>query len=241
MTNPNNETRRREATAVAAEFGDGLFGRLARESASWTDEQWAEHDARVATQRADAERAVSAKRDQDRAKLYAEAGFPRRALDVVVSGSLDERAPTLLKLREWRMASGGDGIVVLSGPPGCGKTVAACWWAWQQNWPPQFVRATTFAATSRYSNDERRAWLNANALVLDDLGAEYSDAKGSFLVDLDELVDVYYSNRRQLVITTNCTSNDFQDRYGGRIYDRLRECGTWLSVSSGSLRRKAAP
>ena len=71
--------------------------------------------------------------------------------------------------------------------------------------------------------------------MLDDLGAEYVDAKGSFLVDLDELIDTYYGDERPLVITTNLTKDDFKARYGARIERRVRECGKWLSFSKGGV------
>ena len=98
------------------------------------------------------------------------------------------------------------------------------------------LRAAKFAANSRYDADAREAWMLAPALVLDDLGAEYLDAKGSFLVDLDELIDTFYGDGRPLVITTNTDAAAFKARYGERIVDRLRECGVWLSIADGSMR-----
>jgi DNA replication protein DnaC len=129
-------------------------------------------------------------------------------------------------------------IIVVSGAPGCGKTVGAAWWALRRKTSTKFVRASTFAAASRYDRQERTVWLKASALVLDDAGAEYSDAKGSLMVDLDELLDTFYGDRRPLLITTNCSVADFKTRYGERITDRLRECGRWISVDGGSLRKK---
>ncbi len=99
-----------------------------------------------------------------------------------------------------------------------------------------------FAAGSRYAIEHRELWQDANALVLDDLGAEYLDAKGSFLVDLEALVDEYYGSQRPLVITTNLTAAGFKARYGARVVDRFREVGTWFSMDGASLRgKRAAP
>jgi DNA replication protein DnaC len=142
-----------------------------------------------------------------------------------------------VRVREWSPSA--EGILVLSGPPGCGKTVAATWWALNGKHAPRFVRATAFATASRYQNDERDSWLAGRSLVLDDLGTEYADSKGSFLVDLDELVDTFYADKKPLVITTNCTAAEFKKRYGERVTDRIRECGSWFSISDVSRRRKA--
>jgi len=78
------------------------------------------------------------------------------------------------------------------------------------------ARGATVATSSRYDLEARARWHDPTWLVLDDLGAEYSDGKGSFRVDLDELD----ASQRTLVITTNCTAADFRSRYGERIVDR---------------------
>lgn len=204
-------------------------------SRDWTDEQWAEHDAKIAAARAqhDAE-------EQDRAlkrtrEAVVAAGFPRRAVEA--ADAADVTAAAITRVREWKCAV--ENVLVLSGSPGCGKTVAATWWALRQSWAPVFMRATAFAASSRYDDEKRSTWHDAQSLVLDDLGTEYADTKGNFLVDLDELIDTYYGSRKPLLITTNCTADDFKKRYGARIVDRLRECGSWFSVSAASMRRKS--
>ena len=69
------------------------------------------------------------------------------------------------------------------------------------------------------------------------VGAEYLDAKGSFLVDIDELIDTFYAQRKPLIITTNCTQRQFAERYGERITDRMTECAQWASVVGKSLRQ----
>lgn len=178
---------------------------------------------------------VRAAREEARVRLIGER-FPARA--VAAARAADTSTPAIAAISEWANAN-EEGIAVLAGVPGCGKTTAATWWALelQHGRPaPMFLRATELASTSRFDADARAHWMRASALVLDDLGTEYADAKGSFRVDLDELVDVFYAGRRTLVITTNGTRDEFHTRYGERIYDRLRECGAWLTVTGGSLR-----
>jgi DNA replication protein DnaC len=162
--------------------------------------------------------------------------FPARALEVAQKAA-DVAAPAIVQLAAWSRDH-ENGIAVVSGVAGCGKTVAAAWLAMQlgNRMRPRFLRASEFARLSRYDAEARARWADPSWLVLDDLGAEYKDAKGSFLADLDELVDVFYAGKRTLVVTTNCTAGDFATRYGERIVDRLRECGTWIAIAGGSMR-----
>lgn len=199
-----------------------------------TDEEWAERDARITTAKADETRRADEGRIAARRLECIDAGFPIRALDAM--SGVNELAPTLVRVAKWRPED--KSLLVLSGPNGCGKTVAATWWALRQPTTPAFLRSSTFAAGSRYTSSKREAWLAANSLVLDDLGTEYADAKGSFLVDLDELIDTYYANKRPLLITTNCKREQFKMRYGARIEDRIRECGAWFSTDTNSMRGK---
>lgn len=165
--------------------------------------------------------------------------FPRRAVDVALEA--DVQAPAIAQLAAWSRDH-DHGIAVLSGATGCGKTVAVTWLALQKQGrgqiAPKFLRASEFAGLSRYDADARARWSTPWWLVLDDLGAEYLDAKGSFKTDLDELVDVFYAGKRTLVITTNCAADDFAARYGERVVDRLREAGTWIAIAANSMRRR---
>jgi DNA replication protein DnaC len=222
-------------------FFGGLAGLLDDEftnvipgSESWTDEQWAEHDAKVAAQRVESDRKASEDEQRARRSRLTDAGWPQRALDSAEAA--DVTKPAVARALGWDVAV--ESVLVLSGPPGCGKTTAAARWALTRNWSPRFLRATSFAASSRYDQEQRDTWMRAGALVLDDLGAEYADTKGNFLVDLDELVDTFYGDKRPLLITTNCSAEDFKKRYGQRVVDRLRECGSWFSANNASLRRK---
>lgn len=200
----------------------------------WTEEQWAQHDARIAAaqKRDESERVTEERRAQS--SRLSEAGWPLRAIEAAQGADLEK--PAIARVMAWDTNT--ESVLVLSGPPGCGKTTAAARWAVSKYWPPKFVRATTFASSSRYDRDTRDTWLKADALVLDDLGAEYADTKGNFLVDLDELVDTFYGDKRPLLITTNCSAEEFKQRYGQRVIDRLRECGSWFSANNASLRRK---
>lgn len=167
------------------------------------------------------------------------ASVPRRAGEIAMSA---ESIGVIAEVDAWyeRTKKAG-GILVLSGLVGTGKTVAACRVSWMRMvddyGPYSFTRAADLAMIGRYG-EEREALLKCTHMIVDDLAAEYLDKSGSFLVDLDHLVDITYSNRRHMVITTNLGRARFAERYGQRITDRLNECGTWITVTGESRRRK---
>jgi len=235
-------TERDDSRARAERSAAELVAELMPGVSSMTDEEWAAHDARIAALRA-AEPAGDQR--SERIGALAERGFPARAIAALRGGAVPPAGITWYE----RMRASAIGIVVISGPKGVGKTVAATWLAAARTEPWRFVRAASLLASSRYDRVEREQ-LFSGPLVLDDLGAEYADPKGSFLVDLDELVDVFYGAMRPLVITTNVLASEpasepggkprhpFRERYGERIADRLHECGRWVSMTGESLRRR---
>jgi DNA replication protein DnaC len=164
-----------------------------------------------------------------------ELGWPKRALNEAERANPDRES-----IRALDHHGDHPGIIVLSGERGSGKTVAAAWWALRRTRGTAFVRAAEFARTSRY-DDARKRWTDHHALVLDDLGAEYADAKESFVSDLDELIDIFYSDLRRLIVTTNMDGASFGARYGERIIDRLAECGRWFQLGDTSMRRETRP
>lgn len=205
---------------------------------SWMDnDKLKEREARVAEARERQRRRDEARREIMRWTALGTNGFPVRAIEIAKSADVADAV--LVRVSAWDTST--DSLLVIAGGPGCGKTVAATWWAATRNPAPRFLRASTFAASSRYDRDTREQWFDAPGLVLDDLGAEFLDAKGSFLVDLDELIDVFYGNRKPLLITTNCTRDEFKSRYGERIADRIREAGSFWSCDEKSRRGKVKP
>lgn len=199
---------------------------------SLTEDQIRELDARAAEDAARTRRREQSRRERAKWSALSANGFPLRAIEEARSADVTD--PVLCRVAAWDAEA--TSILVISGGYGVGKTVAATWWAATRESPPCFLRASTFAAASRYDHDAREHWYGASALVLDDLGAEFADAKGSFQTDLDELVDVFYGDRRPLLITTNCTSTEFKSRYGGRVIDRIRESGAFWQHDGASRR-----
>jgi DNA replication protein DnaC len=152
----------------------------------------------------------------------------------------------------------GTGVVVLSGKPGCGKSAAACVWlreaflakGAEDRYPsfspygdppcfPLFVTSARLSRWERYDNAQMDKLLKADRLVVDDVGAEFADAKGNFNAILDELVSDRHANRRPLVMTTNLDATAFKARYDERIADRIREVGRFVSLDGPSMRKRA--
>lgn len=77
------------------------------------------------------------------------------------------------------------------------------------------------------------------ALAIDDLGREYSDQHGRWLAELDLLIDDRHEMRRPTVITSNLSPQEFIQRYGERIADRIRQMGLVVNCVGESLRRRA--
>lgn len=147
-------------------------------------------------------------------------------------------------------------LLALSGPPGLGKTTAACVWLhrWtldRSTWAESdfgnpicqgsalFIRATKLARWPRYDDGEMDRLLGLTLLAVDDLGTEYCGSKPaheSFMTLFDEVVDVRYAGRRPTLFTTNLGPADFVQRYGQRVGDRFAESGRFVRLSGRSLR-----
>jgi len=216
---------------------DGFEEYLAKRQADpvWLQEQ-AEEEARK--KRATEDR---------RASILREACIPSIFLELLANGAKETEATEALK-------TVGAGTVVLSGSPGCGKTVASCAWLREivvadgrvdgftgyVGRVPLFVTSARLSRWDRYDNESMNRLLRADRLVIDDLGAEYADAKGNFAAILDEVVGDRHANRRPLVITTNLDAAAFKARYDERIADRIREVGRFVSLAGASMRKRAA-
>ncbi len=224
---------------------DGRTMRFLREIiALWpkrTDAEWAAHDARIREARAKEARWERIERwPQIRAALV-EQGLSPRHLDNIAHGDTQD-TPAVKAMR----ANAHRGVCVLAGNVGCGKTYAAHLWLLEaekrhpHEWQPQQARmitSTWFARQSRYDGDGKFADISTvKRLVIDDMGVEYADTRGSFLVDLDELLDLRWRACLQTVITTNFSSEAFKERYGHRISDRIRHEGKYVVVKHPSLR-----
>lgn len=233
IANGSENGTMRDRNAGPADVGD-LMRRILPSMSDLSAEQWDTRDesARRVLER-DAARKQEALRRHELEAL-AENGLSVRHVNLVAGGSVQETAATRA------IATIHMGIVVLAGGVGCGKTTAAHVWLLPLGQPLEphrvaFVSAQEFARTSRYEGKIER--LRApDRLVIDDLGAEYMDERGSALVDLDELIDARWRAGRGTLLTTNLTAQSFKRRYGARLASRIRDEGGWHQVDGPDLR-----
>ena len=206
----------------------------------YTEAEWKIRDAEVAAER---ERSAFEERNEAwkaRKLRLVEAGLAERHLGELFSRKVEEN-PAIRKVAQIT----DDGVFVMSGNVGCGKTFAAHVWLLDaMNVPPlewkssgiRFVTASWFARASRYEGDKFALCQSARKLVIDDLGVEYADSKQNFLVDLDELLDLRWRKGCPTLVTTNLVMGEFKERYGQRIYDRSRGEDRWMNVKHESMR-----
>lgn len=208
-------------------------------SAEW----WENRDREVAQLRAQDAALTERSRMTTRAGELRDNGFPAMFVECAL-GDLDEtEAMRWARLFEQTPKK----LLVLAGGVGAGKTTAASWVALKGQDPrPGFMRISELERRGRYDKrlDE---WLkDKTSLVIDDVGAEVLDGKGVFRSLMDEVVDMFYSNRRTLVMTTNLRprrksadeQEQFCERYGDRVWSRLSQLGVWGDCGTRDLRRE---
>ncbi|MCL6558045.1 MAG: ATP-binding protein [Firmicutes bacterium] len=71
-------------------------------------------------------------------------------------------------------------------------------------------------------------------LVLDDLGAEYTE--GWVLTKVDAIISERYNRCRSVIVTTNLTAEQLRGVYAERVIDRLRSTLKVVNFSGRSLR-----
>lgn len=177
--------------------------------------------------------------DAWRFELMARVGFPPSTVELCRAELRDTKMFTAA--RDW-CANGIAWSVVLTGGPGCGKTVAATWAAHQllsRSFRPLFVSCPRVAESNLYDvagEVGRFRARNAPVLVLDDMGEGKREAKSEpWNAWLDEVLTERHAKNRRTVITTNRTPAELEKWLGARLWDRLRE-GVVFSTTEASLR-----
>lgn len=215
--------------------------------AKWTDAQWEAHEKRVAVWKDQEERAEREKIATDRLEILLGWGVPQKDLSraALLEHERSEAVQALATFDRDPRAT----FLVLAGLPWAGKTTAAAVWLVNSRRPkrhpragdPMFVSAAKLTRASSYDDASgelaRAEW--ARLLVLDDLGAEFADAKGHWQARLDALIDARYENELPTIITTNLTADDFKARYQERITRRISESGRFVIVRGDFKDRRA--
>lgn len=163
----------------------------------------------------------------------------------------------------WRAS--GSMMLVLAGDVGTGKSLAAAWalhdWLvqttprnpWGQRIPSEvrlWIAAPHFARLAPWG-DHVVELERVGMLVVDDLGEEEASPKALGMVSA--LITTRQSNGLPTIITTNLDGETFQERYGQRLIDRLRQSGLregadgkqrakwWIRCTGESMRGKTTP
>lgn len=173
-------------------------------------------------------------------------GIPRRLAEAIQPDTIKQ---TEARRRLAAALNDGRVLVVLGGPPGLGKSVAAAEAvsvAPVSDGPerPKFAAADDICDWMHIDrrNLGPREWTASELsactfLAIDDLGREYNDQAGRHLHALTRILERRYEAQLPTVVTTNITKADFAARYGARVADRIAGSGAWIQLEGRSMRR----
>ena len=199
--------------------------------------------------------AVKARKDADDRKSLFYSGYSRRSIEVAerALGPAIEKARTLLP----RVLK--DGILLILGPTGRGKTVMATWFAMQRQKEGQkcgeFITAYSMFTTVKSSYGPKKPiksrsggeayppdaeeiianWSNAPFLVIDEIQTRAETAWEDSM--LEEIVNARYGEMLPTVLIANLDAEAAQKSLGPRIMDRARECGGIVNCNWPSYRQ----
>lgn len=153
----------------------------------------------------------------------------------LATGELDKSVEPLSFVLEHNFTA--KWLVALAAETDTGKTTAGVVLALRSSLDVVYVTAPALARAAHFPSAAER-YLNARALLVDDLGLEPLDEKGKVRSLLTEISDVFSNGRRLLVVTSNVLGRDVERRYGERFAVRWRRCGVWQEF--GGARRLTA-
>jgi hypothetical protein len=167
----------------------------------------------------------------------------RSAAEVaIVLGTGLAATKSLRVVSRWLLRTDVAPVLVLSGRPGCGKTVAGAWALAQRGgrYRTASQLARIFAATYGPLLEEQESLTRAPLLIVDDIGGEHDGERlGAALL---ELIDArqHSATRYRTVLTTNLSRDQLAHRYPSeRLASRLNDPGivVWVSDAGPDLRK----
>lgn len=171
-------------------------------------------------ERAEREAHAQALTERRRERLQRERVPLRAEMETAIAaggGTLSE-GTSLRAVRRWLVSSAAPGVLMLTGDPGCGKTVAAALALAERGgrWRHAAQIVRTFAARFGPLLDEQELVLSPALLVIDDLGGE--DKPQLMAAALLEILDrrQYGSSRYRTVITCRLDREATLTRYVDR-------------------------
>lgn len=201
-------------------------------------------DDRAAAIQRDVERSSALKRANELMEIYKREGVPLEdgVRDAILRGKPLRPTQSVRAVERWLFLDNVPPVLVLSGPTGCGKSVAAaygialalrqCRW----RYPMQVLNA--FGSFYSEAMQERQRLLSCRLLVLDEVGTG-SDPERFALALLALLEARKQASVYRTIITTNLSPEDFAALYPDeRLQSRMSErCRSWVSVTDPDLRK----
>lgn len=142
--------------------------------------------------------------------------------------------PEYDKVGEWLIDSKGLGVC-LYGNCGMGKSVLA-----KYVLPAIILKAYGFVVrvyNARQANDDIDDVLLRSWICLDDVGTEGMSVKyGEKRYMFPEIMDAVESDGKTLIMTSNLTKEELTERYGDRIFDRMKATMLMIPFNGKSFR-----
>jgi hypothetical protein len=137
------------------------------------------------------------------------------------------------------------GFLLLVGGKGTLKTGSACW-ALSRRSPGFFTKSKKLLDLAFGDKPAFKRLSTAKVVVFDELGWEKPDGDGHWITTFVDLFDDWYGNLTKVIFTANLGDEDrgltaledFKQRYGVRVYDRMRERGRLVEIGGDSRRRR---
>ena len=130
---------------------------------------------------------------------------------------------------------GTEVLLVLAGPTGVGKTIAAGYALGKLG--GRYTRGYTLGS-ERLTRDERATLAAAPCIVVDQLGRT-QDRDSYTAQTVEELVDLRTGERRLTIFVGNFIRRDFEATFGEVVVSRLCGSGTWVEAKGADMRRSA--
>lgn len=187
----------------------------------------------------------AAKARRERHERVIALGLDQMLTDDGIAAAVDDAfaaTVALDRVRRWvayqagERTHGSKPVVVLLGPPGVGKTVAAAWLLLAEG--GRYVSASELAVlhSARWGAERERyqSLLGSRVLVVDEIGTE---ADRSAAAAIHEVIDRRQASPRLTLLLGNIRKRQLAERYDARTLDRLRACATVIELTGQSMRR----
>ena len=168
---------------------------------------------------------MDARRDRSRLKKT----IALRAVSAIV-----ERKPLDYRGSDGEVVvRGSESLVVLAGPTGVGKTIAACYALGKLG--GKYTRGYALGA-ERLTKEDRKDLGSTPCVVVDQLGRT-QDRDSYQAQTVEEVVDLRTASRLLTIFVGNFVRADFESAFGDVVVSRLSGSGVWVEAKGEDMRR----